>query len=307
MKKFFAIFLSAMMVLSCLAVMTFTASAEETAASEEEYVVTDATKFTSFPKDVFEGYFTNANQTDLIFNDDGSITFQGTWTTDMTNPMDPFVYFNYGNFLRKFVDKKLQNVPTKDGEYGALVLKVKMDESIAGNFLMHYAVGRGATVDGSMLAYPDIDAEGTGDYEYIIFDLEFSDFTTDIVTLMRFDWVDNNPSATEENVGASMTLYEIALYKDYDEAMVACGLQEPADPNETEAPKDDAPEDTEADGTVAAEGTAAEGDAEGTNAANDEGNATEEKKGCGAVVASASALMLMVAASAAVVLKKKED
>ncbi len=305
MKKFFAILLSAMMVLSCLTVMTFTASAEDATVADgatEEYVVTDATKLTSFPKDVFEGYFTNPNQTELVFNEDGSVTFNGTWTTDMTDPMDPFVTFNYGNFLRKYVDKKLQDVPTKEGEYGALVLKVKMDESVAGNFFIHYAVGRGATIDGSMSAYPDIDAEGTGDYEYIIFDLEFSDFTTDLVNVIRFDWVDSNPTATEENVGASMTLYEINFYKDYDEAMVACGLQDPAD-EKTEAPTDEASDVTEA--ATAADGTAAEGE---TNAegAEDDSNA-EEKKGCGAVVVSASALMLVVAASAAVVLKKKED
>lgn len=258
--------------------------------SDEEYKVDDPTKLTTFPEDVFKSYFTGPNQTEIIYNEDGSVTFKGTWTTDMTAPMDPFVTFNYSNFMRKYVDNKLQNVPNKAGEYGVLVLKVKMDESVAGNFFLHYAMGRGGVVDGKLTALPDYDAQGTGDYEYIIFDLSYTEFMDDVIGSLRFDWVDNNPSATEENIGASMTLYEINLYKDMDEAMAACGMEVPTKPQETK-PQETEPQATEPQAT--------------------EPQATEptepDDKGCKSVIASASVMTVVVAACAAMVLKKKKE
>lgn len=255
-----------------------------------DYTPEDPYKLTSFPEDVFTNYFTGPNQTEIVYNDDGSVTFKGTWT-ETTSPMDPYVTFNYGNFLRKYVDKKLQNVPNVNGEFGVLVLKVKMDESVAGNFLMHYAVGRGSAITGALNATPDYDAEGTGDYEYIIFDLSYTEFMDDVINVLRFDWVDNNPAASAENVGASMTLYEICLYKDIDEALAACGMEVPTDP-----PKDS---DEETDPVV-------------TDPVATEPQATEPttdpvEEGCKSVIASASALTVVAVAAALVVLKKKKE
>ncbi|MBQ9779553.1 MAG: hypothetical protein IJW00_01275 [Clostridia bacterium] len=256
-----------------------------------EYKVDDPTKLTTFPEEVFKNYFTNPNQTEIVYNEDGSVTFKGTWTADMTNPMDPFVTFNYSSLMRKYVDNKLQNVPNKKGEYGVLVLKVKMDQSVAGNFLIHYAMGRGGVIDGTLNATPDIDAEGTGDYEYIIFDLSYTEFVDDVIGTIRFDWVDNNPSVSEENVGASMTLYEINLYKDIDEAMIACGMEVETDP-----PKDSDEETDPVTDPVATEPQATE-----------PATTEPDDKGCKSVIASASALTVVAAACALVVLKKKKE
>ncbi len=256
---------------------------------DPEYTVTDPTKLTTFPEDVFKNYFTGPNQTEIIYNEDGSVTFKGTWD-ETTNPMDPFVTFNYSNFMRKYVDNKLANVPNKVGEYGVLVLKVKIDESVAGNFLLHYAMGRSGQIDGTLNAFADYDAEGTGDYEYIIFDLSYTEFMDDVIGVLRFDWVDNNPSPTAENIGASMTLYEINLYKDMDEALAACGMEVPTDP-----PKDtDDETDPPADPVV-------------TDPVTEPVTDPVEEKGCKSVIASASVLTVVAAAAALVVLKKKKE
>ncbi len=255
---------------------------------EPAYELTDPSKLTTFPEDVFENYFTSPNQTEVIFNEDGSVTFKGTWD-ETTSPLDPFVHFNYASLMRKYVDKKLENVPNKNGEYGVLVLKVKMDQSVAGNFMLYYAMGRSGAIDGSLTARPDYDAEGTGDYEYIIFDLSYDAFVDDVIGMLRLDWVDG-PEGSAENVGASMTLYEINLYKDMDEALAACGMEVPTDPEDDD--KDTEPQATEPQAT--------------------EPQATEptdppKEKGCKSVIASASLMTVVAAACAAVALKKKED
>ncbi|MBE6558495.1 MAG: hypothetical protein E7661_05750 [Ruminococcaceae bacterium] len=263
----------------------------ETKEPEEEIKI-DPAKLSSFPKDIYNGFFTSPNQTEIIFNDDGSVTFKGTWD-ETTNPLDPFVTFNYGNLMRRYVDKKLQNVPNKNGEYSSLVLKVKIDESIAGNFLLHYAVGRGNnTIDGSNVAYPDIDAQvGADGYQYIIFDLEGYPFAEDVISVLRLDWVDNGVTANADNIGASMTLYEIALYENYDAAIAACGIEE-----ETEPEDDDKPADTDS-------ATEAATQAPATPVESD--TAAPEEGGCGSVIASAS--VVVVAAAAFVALKKKKE
>ncbi len=257
-------------------------------SDDPEYTLTDPSKLTTFPENVFKDYFTGPNQTEIIFNDDGSVTFKGTWD-ETTNPMDPFVTFNYSNFMRKYVDSKLTNVPNKVGEYGVLVLKVKIDESVAGNFFLHYAMGRGSQIDGSLNAFADYDAEGTGDYEYIIFDLSYTEFMDDVIGALRFDWVDNNPSPTAENIGASMTLYEINLYKDIDEALAACGMEVPTQPGGDDKPTE--PQDTD---PVTEPVTYPLTD-------------PVDEKGCKSVIASASALTVVAAAAALVVLKKKKE
>ncbi len=292
MKKFFAILMSALMILSCVSVMTVT-----TSAATVEYTPEEAAKLTSFPEDTFKSYFTSPNQTELVFNEDGSITFKGTWQAD-TTPLDPFVTFNYAMFLRRCVDKRLENVPTANDEYGAIAMKVKIDASVAGNFTLFIASGEEKTITAMTPTFiPDTEAEGTGDFEYIIFDIE--GYTDGVINLMRLDWVNDLPSGTEENVGASMTLYEFCFYKDYDEALEACGFEVPTKPEkpaETEAPED---EETSAPADDTAESE--------SKAENSDDSDEEKKSGCGAVVVSASALMVVMAASAAVVLKKKED
>ncbi len=264
-----------------------TINAVYTKVAGEDYELTDPSKLTTFPKDVFEGIFSNPNHTDIIFNDDGSVTFKGTWN-ETTDPLDPFVNFNYANLMRKYVDKKLENVPNKNGEYGVLVLKVKMDQSVAGNFMLYYAMGRGGSIDGSLTARPDYDAEGTGDYEYIIFDLSYDAFVDDVIGTLRFDWVDG-PAGSAENVGASMTLYEINLYKDMDEALIACGMEVPTDP----------PQDTDDETDPPAAPVE-------TDPVTDPVDPPKEK-GCKSVIASASLMTVVAAACAAVALKKKED
>ncbi len=257
---------------------------------DSEYKLEDPTKITSFPEDVFSSYFQNPNMTEIIYNEDGSVTFKGTWDTSAT-ALDPFVNFSYSSLMRKYVDKKLEGVPNKGEEtYGVLVLKVKMDQAVAGNFMLYYAMGRGGTIDGTLTARPDIDAEGTGDYEYIIFDLSYTDFVDDVIGTLRLDWVDG-PAASEENIGASMTLYEINLYKDMDEAMIACGMEVETDP----------PKDTDDDETDPP-----------ANPDVTEPEATEpvtepEDDGCKSVVASASIMTVVAAACAAVALRKKKE
>ncbi|MBE6558768.1 MAG: hypothetical protein E7661_07160 [Ruminococcaceae bacterium] len=219
---------------------------EEKDPSENEELIIDPTRLTSFPEDIYDIFFAGPNQTEIIFNDDGSVTFKGTWD-ETTATLDPFVSFYYGNLMRRYVDKKLQNVPNKNGEYSSLVLKVKIDESVAGNFLLYYAVGRGnSTIDGSNVAYPDIDGQvGAGGYQYIIFDLEGYPFAEDIISVLRFDWVDNGMAISEDNIGASMTLYEICLYEDFETALVACGITDSGEEPDEEDTK--APEETDTD------------------------------------------------------------
>ena len=299
MKKFFAILMSALMILSCAAMMTVTSS-----AAPAEYTPEEAAKLTSFPEDTFKSYFQNPNQTEVVFNEDGSITFKGTWEAD-TTPLDPFVTFNYVMFLRRCVDKRLENVPTANDEYGAIAMKVKMDASIAGNFCLFLATGEETSISATTATYtPDYDAEGTGDFEYLIFDVE--GFTDGIFNVMRLDWVNDLPSGSEDNVGASMTLYEICLYKDYDEALAACGIEVPTKPAESET--EEAPESEKTSDSAAESASAAGSSAESAADDSKADEKDEEKKGgCGAVVISASALTVVMAASAAVVLKKKED
>ena len=255
----------------------------------DEFKLDDPSKLTTFPEDVFKNYFSSPNQTDVIFNDDGSVTFKGNWTADQGG-LDPFVSFNYSSLMRKYVDNKLQNVPNTKGEYGVLVLKVKADASIAGNFKLYFGMGRSAAISEENSALPDIDATGSGDYEYIIFDLSYTAFVDDVIGTLRFDWIDSNASSSEENVGASLTLYEINLYKDMDEAMIACGMEVPTDPGD-DKPSD--PKDTEPQAT----------EPQATDPVTD----PVEEKGCKSVIASASVLTVVAAAAALVVLKKKKE
>ena len=293
MKKFFAILMSALMILSCVAVMTVTTSAAD-------YTAEEAAKLTSFPEDTFKSYFAGPNQTQLIYNDDGSITFKGTWDAT-TAPLDPFVSFNYSNFLRRCVDKKLENVPTANNEYGAIVMKVKIDASVAGNFCLFIASGEERSISSATPTFtPDLDAEGTGDFEYLIFDIE--GYTDGLINVMRLDWVDGVAAASEDNVGASMTLYEFSLHENYDAALEACGFEVPTEPEKTEAPETEAPSEAASDAESAVESA----DKEDKSEEKEESEKTT-KVTCGAGVISASAVMLIVAASAAVVLKKKED
>ncbi|MBE6585451.1 MAG: hypothetical protein E7645_02865 [Ruminococcaceae bacterium] len=274
------------------AVYTAISGGDEQPGEDPDFKIDDPSKLTSFPESVYTSYFpvNNANQTEIIFNEDGSVTFKGTWDAE-TSPVDPFVTFSYSNLLRKYVDNKLQNVPNKKGEYGVVVLKVKADASIAGNFKLYYAMGRNSTAwteDCAGLA--DYDAEGTGDYEYIIFDFTYTDILDDVIGSFRFDWADGI-EASEDNIGASLTLYEINLYKDMDEAMIACGMETPTEPNENKPTE-----------PVATQPTATE-----PQATQPAGNDVEEDKGCGSVIASASVMTIAAAACALVVLKKKKE
>jgi len=313
---------------------------------EPEEIKIDPTRLTSFPEDIYKSFFAAPNQTDIIFNTDGSVTFQGTWD-EYNYFLDPFVSFNYGNLMRRYVDKKLQNVPNRHGEYSSLVLKVKIDESVAGNFLMYYAMGRGnSTIDGSNVAYPEVDAQvGADGYQYIIFDLDGYPFTEDVISLLRFDWVEGEDVAPD-NIGASMTLYEICLYEDFETALVACGIEEVGLETEEgdtrEEPADTVAESVEPETEVSSESetVSAPGDESGRPAEtrpggsffnpwgdedNDDGDDKDDRDdrdeddddeddrrsflsiGCSGVILSTLGTSLMAVLAAAWVLRKKED
>ena len=267
----------------------FTVNAVYTVIPAEKLVINDPSIIDRFSLSEYGNYIT-ANQADIVYNQDGSVTFNGTWTEEDT--LDPFFTLKYSNLMRKaWVDFTRPNqVPNANGEYSVLVFKVKIDASVAGNSMLYYCT-QGGAIDGTLTEYPIIDATGTGDVEYIVFDMgSYSDFANMPLGDIRLDWVEasiNNTVASAENVGASITLYEIRMFKDMAEAAAACGFE-----YEEETKK---PTSTE---------TKAE---ETTPDAGEETQAPADDKGCASVVTVGTLAVLMSGIAAAYVLKKREE
>lgn len=257
----------------------------------EKLVITDPSIIDRFSESQYNAIIT-ANQSNITYNDDGSVTFTGTW--EEGDALDPFFTLKYANLMRKaWKDFTRPNqVPNANGEYTVLVFKVKIDASVAGNAMLYYS-NQGGVIDGTLTEYPVIDATGTGDIEYIVFDMAYTDFATLPLSEIRLDWVEstiNQLAPSEENTGASMTLYEIRMFKDMTEAAAACGF---AYEEETKKP--------------AAENTQAENETTETPEIGDETQDTTNDNGCGSVVGLSAVATLMSAIAAAYVLRRRQD
>ncbi len=285
MKKLLALVLSLLMVASCFA-LTAIAAEETTEETTEENTYVDGTTVEDTTEEAAPSY----SNTLLIFNDDckawrllsapngvNKTFFKSEWEGArvlINDPGDPYFYIQYSQYIRK---ADLEHLDSQS--YPFVVFKLKI-EGYVDDFELFYCAG---TVNGADPAYAtvtDYPCEGTGEIEYIIYDL-----TGDCegnYNSFRFDPM----GADEETV---IYLYEMAFFATEEEALAYAGYDEE---------EDTTPEDTE-DDTTEEETEAPTSEIQTAPPAT-----TEPEKSCGSII-SVTALVAMIALGA-VCIKKKD-
>lgn len=266
---------------------------EETEAPKGQF--DSVAHLTGFFKDAHKSYV-SVEQCTPTYNEDGSLTLTGNWKEDAgtINPSVSFTYCqlmskNYVNYGAEYGE--MSKLPNANGEFGVVVLKVKADAACAGSDLtLTYIMGR--TRDSSYV-YSEKALVGNGEFEYVLFDLTDEDiFKSDFINTLKITWISDGES-TAENVGASLTIYDLYLFADKAAAEAALEIQWPE--KETKPPKQTTAEPV----TTAPEAPTGEG----------EETTAETKEGCKSVVAASGSIALLLVAGAAFVAtkKKKED
>lgn len=119
---------------------------------------------------------------------------------------DPFICFNYYNYLKKF------NITAADADdYKYVVLKIKAENVTSDSFEMFYAAGEIKNYTAGLSKVSVFDMTQS-DWQYLVFDLSSANWSGDI-RLFRFDFL-VAPSGGDE----SIYIASIDLYSSADEA-----------------------------------------------------------------------------------------
>ena len=227
------------------------------------------------------------------FNEDGTITYTGTWGIDAD--VEAKITIDYYRLMQNFNGTgesfKKTKLANANGDGNVVVFKVKGSTVMAeeGSVQLFMTAGLGKDL---MECYVDPISviSGDGSEEYLIFDLTDEDgYANLFINKLELIWAFTY--GTEDNIKNTCTLVGIDMYASLDDALAATGETLP----ETE-------EETTAEETTAEETTAAETEAK-TEAKTE---APKSEGGCRSVVATGAVVAVMVAAAAAVALKKKD-
>lgn len=171
--------------------------------------------------------FIKGSDCELSFNPDGSITATGNW--DVGENFNAQIKIPYVQLMGRYYPSLetngglagLPNAPEQT-KYPVLAVKLRTQASVVGVEGLSYSVGAyGLGTEGPVesLTHP----EGTGDAEYLLFDMtDHPVFTKDHLHTLTLDWAFGK--GTEENVGASVTLYEIRLFESMEAALAWSGV-----------------------------------------------------------------------------------
>ena len=235
------------------------------------------------------------NQCVPTFNEDGTITYKGSWGIDAD--VDAKITIDYYRLMQNFngtgAKFNKNNLANAKGDGNVVVFKVKGSPVMAeeGCVQLHLTAGLGSKNQQEYWVDPVNVINGDGSEEYLIFDLTGEDgYENLFIKELDLSWAFT--FGEEANLGSTCTLISIDMYASLDEALGATGETLP----ETEAPTE--PEATEPEAT----------EPEDTTAADSEPTTEPAKKegGCGSVVATGAAVAVLAAAAAAVALKKKD-
>lgn len=274
MKKLLALVLSLLLVASCFAICAI--AAEET-TSEETTTEEAAPSYSN---------------TLLVFNDDAKAMkllsspnginktmFKSEWEgakLEIKDPGDPYVYIQWSQYIRK---AELDKVDSQ--EYPFVVFKLKV-EGYVDDFELFYCAGEVNGADPAYASVTDYPCDGTGEIEYIIYDLsgdcegEYNSF--------RFD-----PMGCDE--GTLIFLYELALFATEEEALAYAGYDEEEDTTPEETEEETTEEETEAPTQEIQTAAPVIDD--------------EKEGGCGSIISVTSALVAIIALGA-VCIKKRD-
>ena len=275
MKKLLALVLSLLLVASCFAICAI--AAEET--TSEETTTEEAAPSYSNTLLVFDA---NAKAMKLLSGPNGinKTMFKSEWEgakLEIKEPGDPYVYIQWSQYIRK---AELDKVDSQ--EYPFVVFKLKV-EGYVDDFELFYCAGEVNGADPAYASVTDYPCDGTGEIEYIIYDLsgdcegEYNSF--------RFD-----PMGCDE--GTLIFLYELALFATEEEALAYAGYDEEEDttPEQT-TPEETTPEETEAPTQEIQTAAPVVDD--------------EKEGGCGSIISVTSALVAIIALGA-VCIKKRD-
>lgn len=166
------------------------------------------------------GAYLKTTQCAATFNGDGSLTLTGTWSEG--EHFSPSLRISYYSLMKNCLDgySSAENI-VNGGEdrRSVVVFTVSVDASVAGDTALSYTAGRKREVTGSAIAARE--PVGTGEREYILFDLSDSDFSSAYLHTLQLDWGWGTGDA--DNIGASVTLYAIDFYASPEEAAAVIG------------------------------------------------------------------------------------
>ncbi len=275
MKKLLALVLSMLLVASCFALVAV--AAEETTA--EETTEGAATEYVN-TKVVFDE---NAKEMKVLASPNGihKTLYKSEWEgarLKITDVGDPYLTINWSSYIKK---AGLEKVDSQS--YPFIVIKLKI-EGYVDDFELFYSAGDIMGPDPAYATTTDYPCEGSGEIEYIIYDLTGDCEGT--YNQFRFDPM----GADEETL---VYLYEMAMFATEDEAIAYAGLDQ--EPEETE------PETTEAEVTTEEETEAEEEQTTKKPVSNPN---AEKEKSCGGVI-SVGAIVAII--SLGVVCIKKKD
>ena len=112
--------------------------------------------------------------------------------TTASGANDPFICFNYYNYVRKF-----NMTAASADEYKYVVLKIKAENVTSDSFEMFYAAGEYKNYTAGMSKVSVFDMTNTG-WQYLVFDLSGAVWSGDI-RMFRFDFL-TTPSGGDESV-----------------------------------------------------------------------------------------------------------
>lgn len=112
--------------------------------------------------------------------------------TTASGASDPFICFNYYNYVRKF-----NMTAASADEYKYVVLKIKAENVTSDSFEMFYAAGEYKNYAAGMSKVSVFDMTNTG-WQYLVFDLSGAVWSGDI-RMFRFDFL-TTPSGGDESV-----------------------------------------------------------------------------------------------------------
>ena len=112
--------------------------------------------------------------------------------TTASGASDPFICFNYYNYVKKF-----NMTAASADEYKYVVLKIKAENVTSDSFEMFYAAGEYKNYTAGMSKVSVFDMTNTG-WQYLVFDLSGAVWSGDI-RMFRFDFL-TTPSGGDESV-----------------------------------------------------------------------------------------------------------
>ncbi len=292
-KRFLAMLISVLTVISCLTGMMFV-SADE---ADEAVMFEDATHLKNFNLEHVK-YFTADGGATLSVDENGNLVASADWSDKLDQSIKSTINLKYFNLMKDYwADYSVANVnkvlSNRNGKYKAIVFKVKFPAISADSWpYIEITCKDNSAVQ---LLDPVSEPKYDGSEEYWVFDLtDEPDTQTNFFESIKIIWAD--ASCDEDTIdtykNSTFTLIDMKFYATLDDALAATGVEK-----STEAPTE---KPTEAPETTAAP------EADTTAAPADETKAPAKEDGCGAVIGTAAAVGVLTAVAAAVVLKKKD-